>query len=72
MVDISTSTVPAASPSTAPPGPKSTSVTAGGSVSIVMTTSAPATASAGVAAVLAPARTSGAARSAVRFHTIRS
>ena len=63
---------PDAIPDSAPSCPKRTDSTAGGSDSIVITTSAPRAASAGDDATRAPAEASGAARSDVRFHTVTS
>src|SRR5450432_2786190 len=51
--------------------PQSTSSSAGGSLTIVMRTSAPAAASRGDIASVAPAATSSSALDAVRFHTAR-
>src|ERR1035441_5213843 len=52
--------------------PKSTSSYAASSKSIVITASAPSSASAGVAAAIAPSRMSGLVRSSLRFHTDNS
>jgi hypothetical protein len=70
-VDMSMSNCPEVSAPTTPPS-NSTSSSAAGVASIVMTTSAPAIASTGVSAAEAPRSTSGPSLALVRFQTLRS
>ena len=65
---MSTTTVPGATPSMTPPSPRMTACTSGESVTIVMTTSAPAAASAGDVAASPPSATKASTFDAVRFH----
>src|SRR5579859_1885983 len=71
-VDMSMITPPGATPSSTPPGPATTALTAASSVTMTKTTSAPDAASAGDAALRAPSRTRAASRPGVRFQTARS
>src|ERR1700689_3606568 len=61
--------LPRRNPSIAPCAPHSTSSSAGGSLTIVISTSAAAAVSRGFPANFAPSLTSSSARAAVRFHT---
>jgi hypothetical protein len=72
IVDISIRVAPDAIPFATPSSPKTTCSTASGEANIVMTASAPAAASAGEPASVAPALARRSAFSGVRFQTTNS